>query len=163
MFLHYTKPENIDSILFSGLMTDREPDEKGVEWVLSFYDENPVYLTLKGSEFIEVYRDGLWADFVGLEVDTANLPLAADLPSLIDKGARYDSGLLYVAGSQALSDLIRYADEYGWVEIEHLIDPRTDVAAAAIKVTSTAACLCSISPERLSVLFTENIPGCRGL
>lgn len=152
MFFHYTRPDNIDEILGKGLQIGREPEGgKGLEWVLEFYDENPVYLTLETSEFIEAYREALWAGHACFEVETIGLSLVADIPSLVDKGAKYDGGLLYVGKRAALEPLLPFADEYGWIQIEHLIDPNTDVSAAAIKVTGTAACLSSIPPGRLTL------------
>ncbi|MNL80169.1 hypothetical protein D3C87_2069490 [compost metagenome] len=57
--------------------------------------------------------------------------------------------MLYLKRTQALEPLLPYADEDGWIEIEYLVDPTSDAAAAAIKVTGTAACVSPIAPDRI--------------
>jgi hypothetical protein len=152
MYLHFTHPYNVDSILSDGIRNDREANgAQGIEWVLAFYDENPVYLTTEDSEFIGAYRDGPWPDYACFEVDPRGLPLVADLPSLVDKGARYEEGMLYVGRRGELAPLLAFADEDGWIEIEHLVDAGTDAARVAIEVTGTAACLARIPPDRLAL------------
>lgn len=149
-FAHFTHPDNVTSIIETGIGIGREPNgSKGLEWVLAFYEESPVYLTLEASDFIEAYSASDWAGYACFEVDVSGLPLVADIPSLVDKGARYDSGMLYLKRTQALEPLLPYADEDGWIEIEHLVDPTTDAAAAAIRVTGTAACVTPIAPDRI--------------
>jgi hypothetical protein len=158
-FAHFTHPDNVASIIETGIGIGREPDgSRGLEWVLAFYEENPAYLTLEASDFIEVYRAGDWAGYACFDVDVSGLPLVADIPSLVDKGARYDSGLLYLKRSQALEPLLRFADENGWIEIEHLVNPGSDAAAAAIKVTGTAACVASIPPDRIRLREQAAVP-----
>lgn len=150
--LHFTRPDNVSGILECGLSTDMEPDgAKGLDWVQAFYETSPFYLTTEGSDFTQVYGEAGWSEYACIEVDTTGLPLVADIPSLVDKGARYDTGLLYVKRSEALAPLVAFADEYGWIEIEHLVDPRSDAAAAAIRITGTAACLSPIAPDRIGL------------
>lgn len=162
-FLHYTHPDNVASILETGISIGSEPDgARGLDWVLAFYDESPVYLTMDESDFIEAYRDSDWSAYACFEVDASSLPLVADIPSLVDKGARYDSGLLYLKRTQALEPLLPYADEYGWIEIEHLVDPTSDAAAAAIRVTGTAACVASIAPDRIRLREQVSTPRTQG-
>lgn len=152
MFLHYTHPDNVDSILRNGLTVDNATGAgRGLEWVLAYYETNPVYLTLGHSEFIEAYLETEWADYSCFEVDTAGVPLVADIPSLIDKGAKHDSGWLFVKKRAALEPLLPFADCHGSLEIEHLLEPETHACSAAIAITRTAACLSPIEPHRLNL------------
>ena len=148
--LHCTAPENVSSILEGGLKTGRDLVLGAeAEWALAFYDVNPVYLTEERSDFIGVLTDGPWKDWPVFEVDTHGLRLVADLPSLVDLGAVYSDGMLYVGRRHELDPLLSFSNHDGWVEIEHLLDPDTDVAKVAIRLTGTAACLDDIQPGRL--------------
>lgn len=152
MFLHYTHPDNIEGILAAGLEVGRPPVQgKEVEWVLGYYDENPVYLTEADSNFIEAFLEEEWTGYASFEVDTSGLPLAADIVSLVDMGARFYEGWLDLRHKAVFKPLLQFADENGFLEIEHLIDPATDAAREAIKITKTAACLVSVPPSRLNL------------
>lgn len=150
MFIHFTHPKNADSILEHGIRSDMAGvGGESVEWVLPFYDVDPVYLTTDDSAFIRTYGDGPWSGYEAFEVDVGGLPLAADIASLVDKGAQYGEGMLYIGRHDALSPLVPFADEYGWIEIEHLVDPESDAAQISIQITGTAACLAPIDPTRI--------------
>lgn len=160
MYRHYTDSRNVASILEAGLAVGCEPvaASVGVEWVLAFYDENPVYLTTDTSPFIASYTETEWAEKPYFEVDVRGLSLVADLPCLVDIGARYADGMMYVGGNSALQELLEFADVDGWTEIEHLLDPQTDVARAAIRLTATAACIESIAADRLTLMEASPAP-----
>jgi hypothetical protein len=159
MLFHYTHPTNKETILEEGLHAGRKAGAgDGIDWVRAFYDEDPVFLTTEGSAFIAAYLDQEWSDYVCFEVEERGLPLAADLASLVDMGARYREGMLCVARREALEPLLEFADENGWIEIEHLVDPETDAARAAIRVTGTAACLGPIHPHRIALRESAPAP-----
>lgn len=160
MYRHYTDSRNIASILEAGLAVGCDPvaASVGVEWVLAFYDENPVYLTTVTSPFVAAYTETEWAENPYFEVDVRGLSLVADLPCLVDIGARYADGMMYVGGNSALKELLEFADADGWIEIEHLLDPQTDVARIAIRLTGTAACIDSIPADRLTLVEVSPAP-----
>ena len=139
-FLHYTPSSNVVGILEHGLKADSFPNGTvGVEWAAAFFDCSPVYLTAPGSRFIRIFGESAWRDYACIEVDVAGLALSADLPCLVDLGAGYGDGMLLVTKSPDLKELVKFADEYGWLEIEHLVEPGSLTAKAAINITRTAA------------------------
>jgi hypothetical protein len=153
-FVHVTRSANIPAILHEGLQVGMPVEiMAGEDWTADWYDENPVYLSMPGSLFLTALADLPEAGgMAGIDVDAAGLPLAADLVSLVDHGGRYlPEGYIQWRTPEAAGPLAAFLDEHGCVEIEHLLDPRSDMALAAIELTRTATCLATIGPERLAV------------
>lgn len=153
---HFTHPDNVDNILRDGLKVGRTiTTDSSVTWTLDFYDTNPIYLTTLESDFLKAFPGTESADFTRFEVDCSRLDL--DLASLADEGARYADGMFDLRGRAKLKPLLKFADDYGFLEIEYLIDPTSDAAKVAISITGTAACLSDIAPSFLT-LTTEISP-----
>ncbi|TLX15792.1 hypothetical protein [Rhizobium sp. MHM7A] len=149
---HFTHPDNVDDILREGLKVGRAiATDSGVAWTLDFYETNPIYLTTLESDFLKAFQETEWADFARFEIDISKLNLVADLASLADKGARYVGGMFDLRCKPNLEPLMAFADDYGFLEIEHLIDPASTAAKIAISITGTAACLSDISPQLLTL------------
>jgi hypothetical protein len=149
-YLHFTPSSNVADILEHGLRANSLPiGTVGVEWATAFFDCSPIYVTKADSLFIQIYGESVWRNFSSIEVDVTGLALSADLPSLVDLGAIYGDGMLLVTKSPKLKELAEFSDDYGWLEIEHLVEPGSPVAEAAIKITKTAAYAGNIPPSRL--------------
>lgn len=155
-FVHRTSADRLDRILAEGLRTDMPTALTDCgNWAHAFYGLNPVFLAEPDAPFLEAQPDG----GVLLEVDATALPLVADLPSLCDLGGRFDEGWLIWRRGCEPKDLAEFLDEYGGIEIEHLVDPRSDACRAAIRATGTTACLGPIAPDRLRVAEPAPTPG----
>lgn len=159
---HFTHPNNVDDILRDGLRVGRPiVTDNSVAWTLDFYETNPIYLTTLESDFLRAFAETEWAEFVSFDVDSSALDLVADLASLVDKGARYEEGMFDLRGKLELEPLMRFADEYGFLEIEHLLDPSSSASKIAISITGTAACLSDIAPRLLTLnCEISPAPGC---
>ena len=144
--IHRTRPELVDSILREGLRTDMPVNLTDCgDWATVWYETNPVFLARPDAAFMEAIAE---AGAV-IEVDVGGLDLVADLPSLCDIGGKVDEGIIWWKAGREPPELSPYLDEHGGIEIEHLLDPRTDVCRGAIAATGTAACLADVPPDRL--------------
>jgi len=160
---HITPVKNLAQVLSEGLKIDSPFHlTEGGEWAADYYGLaydreylNPVYLSK--NPWIDSAQTIAWGDedkepleHALLKVNIADLDLVADLPSLIDKGAYSDEGVIWWKRDRDIPELLKdYHDsEYG-IDIESLLEPSSDVAEAAIQTTQTAACLQNISPDRI--------------
>lgn len=147
---HFTHPDNVDDILREGLKVGRAiATDSDVAWTLDFYETNPIYMTTLESDFLKAFKETEWTGFARFEIDSSKLDLIADLASLVDKGARYAEGMFDLRGKPKLKPLMAFADDYGFLELEHLLDPASAAAQVAIAITGTAACLSDIAPQFL--------------
>lgn len=151
--VHATKAERVEAILREGLRTGMAPElTLDAPWTLDWYEANPIFVAFADSPFMEHLAAAHAERRALVEVDAHGLDLVADLAALVDTGARVGEGYLDWPRGRAPEALRPFMDEAGGIEIEHLIDPRTDACAAAIRVTRTAALLADVPPERLSRL-----------
>jgi hypothetical protein len=149
---HFTHPDNVEDILRDGLKIGRTiATDVSVAWTLVFYETNPIYMTTLESLYLKTFQEVEWVNFARFEVDCSRLDLVADLASLVDHGARYVEGMFDLRGKPSLRPLLPFADAYGFLEIEHLIDPASDAAKVATSITGTAACLSDIAPRFLTL------------
>ena len=147
--VHRTAAAKLDRILSEGLkvdmplaLTDCGP------WAQIWYEMNPVFLSLPGSRFLDAH--GQEGAMLAVMVD--GIDLVADLPSLCDMGGKVDDGIIWWKRGREPAELLEFLDEYGGIEIEHLLDAKTDACAAAIQTTRTSAVLMDISPSRITLL-----------
>ena len=89
---------------------------------------------------------------VTIEVDAAGLDLVADIPSLYDKGGYYDDKGMWWDEDGVPLQLIDYVDEDGFISYDDMMETGTPLVKALIALTGTAACLQTVTPDRLKVL-----------
>lgn len=152
--IHLTPADRVEAILGEGLRCGMPPElTDDAAWTLLHYEANPVFLARPEAAFVTALREGPWRDHAAFAVDVRGLPLAADLASLADLGARYDpEGYLFWRRRDLPAALAPYADGDCALEIEFLLDPHTDMCRSAIALTGTAACLADIPAGRLRLL-----------
>jgi len=137
---HRSHSSRAESILRNGLNINSEQNltEAG-EWAVDVYGCNPVYLSANRNAYT-------FADSILVRVDVSDLPLVADLPGLVDKGAYVEDGGLY--WERGRSPLKREP----FVDFESLLDPSTWQCAAAKELSRSAASLHNIPDSRITLL-----------
>ena len=136
---HSTSPENVEAILSQGLEAGRESAHtQAGAWADEHYGTRPVYLSVEKGKY----------EGVPLAVNTAGMPLLADLPTLVDHGANVEEEVLWWNEGEAPEALEPYLDN-GELQIFDLLND-SEVIQAAINTTGTAAALKNIPPENIS-------------
>ena len=136
---HSTSPENVEAILSQGLQAGRESAHtQAGAWADEHYGSRPIYLSVEQGKY----------EGVPLAVNTAGMPLLADLPTLVDNGANVEDEALWWNEGEEPPALEPYLDN-GEIQIFDLLnDP--EVIQAAINTTGTAVVLKDISPEQIN-------------
>jgi hypothetical protein len=138
---HVTSLKNYEKIKIEGLQINKERfftsvpsiEEMG-DWVKSAYGCNPIFLATKPNLY---YAENT----IELIVDVSNLQIAADLGSLIDKGAELtEKGFFFDYNFKGLG--------YEFPNVD-LQEPY--FYEKAIKSTKTLVCLENIDPSRITV------------
>jgi hypothetical protein len=135
---HTTSRKNLPSILREGLKINKPANysQASSTYMKDVYGMVPVFLSKKSTPY-----DGD-DDAVVLAVDVSGLSLAADIPSLADKGAYIEEDhVWFEEAPDGLDEEIPFDDLMNGPEAE-----------AAINLTGTAVVLQDIEPSRISVL-----------
>jgi serine/threonine protein kinase len=135
---HTTSRKNLPSILREGLKINKPANysQASSTYMKDVYGMVPVFLSKKSTPY-----DGD-DDAVVLAVDVSGLSLAADIPSLADKGAYVEEDhIWFEEAPDGLDEEITFDDLINGPEAE-----------AAINLTGTAAVLQDVEPSRISVL-----------
>ena len=137
---HRSHKSRAESILRNGLNINSELNLTNAgEWAVTIYGCNPVYLSANRNAYT-------FADSILVRVDVSGLPLVADLPGLVDKGAYVEENGLYLErGSGPLS-------REQLIGFENLLDPTTWQCVSAKQLTRSAASLHCIPANRLVIL-----------
>ena len=135
---HSTSPENAEAILSQGLKVGRESAHtQAGSWADEHYGTRPIYLSVEKGKY----------EGVPLAVNTAGMPLLADLPTLVDYGANVEEEILWWNEGEEPQELEPYLDN-GEIQIFDLLnDP--EVIQAAINTTGTAVVLKDIPAENI--------------
>jgi len=151
IWYHLTTPTRAEIIEEEGLKINQETcltTETG-KWANKYYETCPIYLSLEPYIKREELPEWGLEDVALFEVDVSGMSLAADLQSLIDKGAMIDpdSEKLWWEEDEEPENLKRFLVD-GAIEIFDLLnDP--EIIYAAVRTTKTAAIREDISSERI--------------
>ncbi len=152
--VHVTPCSRVGDILVGGLLPGQDAVlTEGGHWAREWYGDSPVYLAVPGSPYV----DAVLAECPGsvvLDVDVEGLDLVADLPSLVDIGARIDGDLLWWEAGREPDALAPYLDD-GEVAIEDMLDPSSEACRAAILATGSAA---SVHPVPAGMVAVRDAP-----
>ena len=152
IWYHLTTPDRSELIEEEGLKINQEAcltTETG-KWAKEYYGACPIHLSLEPYIKREELPEWGLEDMALFEVDVTGIFLAADLQSLIDKGAMVDpdSEKLWWEENEEPEILKGFLDD-GAIEISRLLnDP--EIIDAAIQTTKTAAVVGNIGPERIT-------------
>lgn len=146
IMFHRTNRKNAPIIQKTGLKTGQQWGKTtGAKDVIEeIYGTRPIFLSYNKDEFKE-------QNDVVFKVDTTDLILVADIPSLYDKGAYYGEYGMWFEEDQVPLELIDFVDENGMIPFEGLLDPDSFICNAVIKFTQTAACLSDIPANKITV------------
>ena len=150
-WFHLTTSDRAELIEEEGLKVNQEAclTTKTGQWAHEYYETCPIYLSLEPYIKREELAGWNLEEAVVYEVDIADIPLVADLQSLVDKGANVDqdSKMLWWEESEEPEMLKDFLDD-GAIEISRLLND-SDVIDAAIQTTKTAAIIEDILPEQI--------------
>jgi hypothetical protein len=146
---HNTSIERLGSIRVNGLRLNMRKTLTDLgKWSFKVYRCVPIFLSVLPNYAIQ--NDFTENAPICLRIDTTNLPLVADLPSLIDTGAYIDldDEVLWWTEGEEPPDF----NGLGEISFYDLIRPNDPISMKAIKLTKTCACIQNIDPIRIEVM-----------
>jgi hypothetical protein len=159
VWYHSTKPENLNSILRLGLLTNQVANHSigSLVYMKDIYGVIPIYLSRDPYKYNTSRRE--------VTVEIHNLKkeeIFADIPTIISShGGILSEDVLYFEEGEVPPE-INYIENpndsrfsQGEISFDDLIKNRT-IINDLIKVTRTAASIKSIEPENIRIYFTPN-------
>ncbi len=156
--VHLTRRASAERILVEGLRPGMAGElTLDCAWTVPWYGNSaPVFVGDPGSRFVTAVLEEC-PDLAVLEVDVEDLPLVADLASLVDHGAQVEDGVLWWREGREPPALLPWLTD-GEAEIVDLLDPAHPICLAAIEATGTAAHLGPVPADRIRPAETAPAP-----
>jgi hypothetical protein len=142
---HVTHRKFLDNIARKGLLPNQPPmfSRQSSGYVREVYGMIPIFVSLDKP----LYGIGD-RNFVVLKIYVNGIPLVADIPSLIDRGAHLEENGIWFDDNKRQFGLKETEDD-DLIYYEDLLDPTTRDCMRSISLTGTAAIMQPIEPRRI--------------
>lgn len=150
LMYHVTKKDRLDSIKKNGLLVNQswQFSEGSRDFVEKIYGLRPIFLSFDANNYQA-------ENSVVLAIETSDLYIVADIPSLYDRGGYYsmNSKSMYWMEGTEPPEIKDYLGQDGELFFDDLLKPRSKICQACIKLTRSAACMENIPLNKIRFLI----------